>query len=103
MRVYVFETKAGNHHPHDTDGSLHDLQFLVKGFIEPVHLPEFEDQGIILLANEEGLLKGLAPNENLWPYFLVGPVIALGVEGEEFIGLDDGQIEFLRLWVEANK
>lgn len=102
MRVYYFGTNMGDHHPHDTEGQLHDLQALVGGFIEPVYLEEFTQFGIILLANEEGLLAGLDPNVNLYPYFLVGPVIALSSKGEEFVGLDAGQEEFIKEWIKAN-
>ena len=102
MRVYYFGTKIDDHHPHDTEGQLHDLQALVGGLIEPVYLEEFTQAGIILLANEEGLLAGLDPNENLYPYFLVGPVIAVAHTDEDFIGLYDDQIEFLQEWIKAN-
>ena len=102
MRVYYFGTNAGDRHPHGTEGQLHDLQALVGGFIETVYLPEFYQFGIILLVNEEGLLAGLHPNENLYPYFLVGNVVALSSKGEEFTGLDDGQVEFINEWLKAN-
>lgn len=103
MRVYYFGTRAGDHHPHDTEGQLHDLQALVGGLIEPVYLAEFTQFGIILLANEEGLLAGLEPNANLFPYFLVGNVVALSSSGEDFVGLDEGQVEFIREWLKANE
>lgn len=97
MRVYVIPS-VGAPHPHFTVGDLHDLQQLVGGYIEPVYLPEFEEMGIILLANEEGLLKGLPYNENLSPYFFVGNLIALSYEEDEFTGLDDSQLEYMREW-----
>lgn len=101
MRVYYIGTKIGDFHPHDTEGELYQLQHLVGGFIEPVHLPEFEEQGIILLANEEGLLKGLPINGNLLPYFFVGSMVALSVAGDDFTSLDDGQVEFMTEWLKA--
>ena len=103
MRVYVIGTKAGAHHPHFTSGELVDLQLLVGGFIEPVYLPEFTQYGIIFLANEEGLLAGLDCNVNLFPYFLVGTIVALSSKGEEFTGLDAGQEEFLKEWLKAHE
>lgn len=99
MRVFYIGTKEGRYHAHDTENTLYNLQSLVGGFIEPVYLPEFTDQGIVLLANEEGLLARLDVNENLWPYFLVGPVVALSTEGDRFVGLDDAQVEFMREWL----
>ena len=103
MRVYYFGTDEGFHHEHYTEGQLHDLQALVGGFIEPVYLPEFTQFGIILLANAEGLLAQLEPNENLFPYFLVGHVVALSSEGEEFTGLNDFQVDFIKRWLKANE
>ena len=102
MRVFYIGTHKGQYHPHDTAGQLHDLQSMVNGFIEPVYLPEFTDQGIILLVNEEGLLARLDVNENLWPYFLVGAVVALSSEGENFTGLSESQEYFLKEWLKAN-
>ena len=103
MRVYVFGTTEGNHYPFDIKGELHELQAIVEGFIEPVHLPEFEQFGILLLANEEGLLKGLEPNWNLFPYFFVGNMVALSTEGDEFTGLNEMQEEFIKEWLDNNR
>lgn len=100
MRVFYIGTHTGQYHPHDTAGQLHDLQAMVGGFIEVVCLTEFTDQGILLLANEEGLLAQLEVNENMWPYFLVGPIVALGVDGENFTGLSEAQQEFIQYWLE---
>lgn len=98
MRVYYFGIYPGEHRVLETPGDLHNLQSLVGGFIEPVYFPEFTEQGIILLANEEGLLSMLPVNENLWPYFLVGNVVALSTKGEEFDSLTDEQIAFIKDW-----
>ena len=102
MRVYYFGTKDGDHRPMDIGGELHELQALVYGYIEPVHLPEFEQFGILLLANEMGLLTGMDPNWNLFPYFFVGPMVALSTEGDEFAGLNAMQEEFIKEWLKAN-
>lgn len=102
MRVYTIGTKDGDHYPLNIKGELHELQELVGGYIEPVHLPEFEQYGIILLANETGLLDGLEPNWNLFPYFFVGPMVALSTKEDEFAGLDEMQEEFVKEWLKAN-
>lgn len=102
MRVFYIGTHEDDYHLRETAGQLHDLQSMVEGFIEPVYFPEFLEMDIILLANEEGLLARLEVNENLWPYFLVGPVVALRNDGENFAGLNDNQIDFLYQWFENN-
>ena len=78
---------------------LEFLQFMVDGYIEVAHLAELDEQGIVLIVNEEGLLNGLEPNENLFPFFFVGDVVFVAVDGEDFVGLNDEQIEFLRGWI----
>ncbi len=103
MRVYYIGTKTDDHRPMDIEGELHELQELVHGYIEPVHLPEFEQYGILLLANEQGLLTGLEPNWNLFPYFFVGPMVAISTKDDDFAGLSEGQEEFMEMWFKANR
>lgn len=64
------------------DGSLESLQRLVGGLIE--HVRFTRDTGI--LVDEEGKLKGLAPNFFLPTVMddLVGTVVFVGEAGEEF-------------------
>lgn len=102
MRVYIIPTKAPPH-PHDTDESdvLRNLQTLVGGFIEPCAPVQLKQQGIELLADEEGLLKQLPCNENLFPFFFVGPLVAVGIGDEDFVSLTPDQEEYLRMWLEG--
>lgn len=69
------------------DGSLQSLQRLVGGHIE--HVRFTGDVGI--LVDEEGKLKGLAPNFFLPSIAdeLVGTVIFVGETGEEFTDVPD--------------
>lgn len=83
----------------EIDGSLESFQKLVGGYIEPCAPVQLREQGIELLANEEGLLKGLAPNENLYPFFLVGDLVAVGVAEDEFTSLTVDQIKYLVRWL----
>lgn len=66
----------------DIDGSLKTLQWLVGGNIEPISL----DNGMVILCDEEGKLKGKEPNIYLDAIkdTLVGNIIILGEDGEEF-------------------
>lgn len=87
----------------EIDGSLGSLQAFVQGYIEPCAPAELKEWNIELLANEEGLLTGFDPNENLFPFFLVGNVIAVGVRGEDFASLSAYQVCKLVDWLEGLK
>lgn len=66
--------------------SLENLQKLVCGYIEAVPLQE----GVIILCNEMGKIQGLdwnIPHPHDKHDILVGTIIVLGVEGEEFTDL----------------
>lgn len=98
MRVYIIPAQA-MHHAHDTEGALHDLQALVGGYIEPCAPVELRKRGIELLANEEGLLRQLPVNINLFPFFFVGPLVAVGIGDEDFVSLTPDQEEYLKYWL----
>ena len=74
----------------DIDGELKTLQNLVGGYIETI---PYKDNVIILL-DEEGRLKDSQPNIIVPIYGdLVGNIVFIGVDGEDFTGLTDNQIE----------
>ena len=68
--------KTNNVIKNDVDiSTLERMQKLVGGYIEFVYV---NDKGIILVCNEEGLLQGLPPNEQVQRIYgisLVGDVI----------------------------
>lgn len=99
MRVYIIPAQA-MHHAHDTEGALHDLQALVGGYIEPCAPVELRQRGIELLANMEGLLRQLPVNINMFPFFFVGTLVAVGVSGEDFVSLTPYQESYLKKWLE---
>lgn len=74
---------------------LYELQEWVGGYIEVAPMVELEAKQIAMLVNEEGLLAGLDLNENLLPFFYVGSCVFVGVDGEDFVGLSDDQLEFV--------
>lgn len=55
----------------DIDNTLEALQGAVGGYIEAVRL----SRGIVILCDEEGKLKGLAPNIELRDDFIFGNVL----------------------------
>ena len=99
MRVIVIGTKEGNVRIHDTEGFLYDFQHLVDGYIEACAPAELRGQGIELLCNEEGLLRGLDCNVNLFPFFFVGTLVMVGFEGDRFTSLTDKQIDYAMQWL----
>lgn len=80
--------------------NLNDFQTVVKGPIEVTVHPAFNSlgkraQNIRMIVNEEGLLRQLPINENLLPFFYVGAVIFVGVEGENFRSLTRREIHYV--------
>ena len=62
---------------------LEDLQKEVGGYIEYVPFVP----GVVILCNEEGLLRGMPYNCRLFGHVFVGPVLVVGEDGEEFADL----------------
>lgn len=99
MRVCVIPTNQPVY-LHDLEGdTLKGLQSLVDGYIEPCAPAQLREVGIELLANEEGLLRGLAPNVNLFPFFFVGQLVAVGIGEEDFVSLTPVQEKKLLHWL----
>lgn len=88
-----FVDKIGN--------DLESLQKCVGGYIEPCAPAGLKCRGIELLANEEGMLKGLDPNKNLFPFFFLGDLVAVGVGEEDFQSINVTQYDYLMTWLEG--
>ncbi len=67
------------------DNSLEGLQKLVGGYIETVTVED-----CVVICNEEGRLLGMKPNCRFRNVDFVGPVIAVGIAGENFASLGEG-------------
>ena len=102
MRVYLIPAQA-MHHGYDfhDDLILGSLQSYVGGLIEPCAPVQLKERGIELLCNEEGLLVGMPININMFPFFYVGDLVAVGVSGEEFVSLTPEQEAYLKKWLES--
>jgi hypothetical protein len=68
------------------------LQAVVGGYIEAVH-PTRPD--LVMICNEEGLLKHL-PVNRLLGYQFVGTVFFCGSKGDQFISLTPEDITYLK-------
>ena len=66
---------------------LEDLQKEVGGYIERISFVP----GVAILCNEEGRLRGMPYNCTLFGVKLVGPVLVVGEDGEEFADLKDAK------------
>lgn len=74
--------------------SLRVMQQLVDGLIEPVQLTE----KTTMICNDMGKLNGMKKNFYLEPLndWIFGPVIFVGVDGEDFCDLDDDEADLIR-------
>ena len=65
------------------DNTLEAFQKAVDGYIETVTVAK----DLVIICNEEGRLRGLPFNVELFGVGFVGTVIVAGVKGEEFASL----------------
>lgn len=83
----------------DIGNDLETLQTLVGGYIETVRLPL---EGAVVIVNEEGKLMGLKENRTLVNLdrsrveTLVGTIVIVGDDGEEFGNLTEIQASRLK-------
>ena len=70
----------------EMENTLAALQQAVGGYIETVTLSA--DAAII--CNEEGRLQGLPYNCDFLVISFVGPILVVGIDGDEMYSLDDG-------------
>ena len=71
----------------EIDNELSALQKEVGGYLESVTFAE----DAAILCDEEGRLKGYAYNCNICGVDFVGPILVVGVDGEEFCDLADAE------------
>ena len=71
--------------------TLEALQQAVGGYIETVSFCE----DALVICNEEGRLQGLPYNCDFLGISFVGPILIVGVDGDEMCSLDDGNAALL--------
>ncbi len=64
----------------EIEDTVKGIQMAVGGYFETITLKE----GLCLLCDEEGKIKGLKPNVILKGDVIVGPIVLVGVNGSEF-------------------
>ena len=82
----------------EIDNTLETLQGLVGGYIEVV-LPERNNEGILMIVNEEGKLRRMEANFALGDDLIVGTAIFIGEDGEEFRGLTEHEAGLARGYI----
>lgn len=75
----------------EIENTLPALQRAVGGYIETVTLAT----DCCIICNEEGRLEGLPYNLTFCGVSFVGPILVVGIDGDEFSSLDKQQIDFL--------
>lgn len=71
--------------------TLESLQKLVGGYIQTVHWVD----GMVIICNEEGKLQNLPFNIRLRDDIIVGTLVIVGTDGEEFTDVPDELLERL--------
>lgn len=71
--------------------SVQTFQELVGGYVEPIHLGE----GVYMLCNEDGKLLGLEPNFSIGQELIVGNVLFVSSDGQDFTSLTTEQINMI--------
>lgn len=69
------------------DNTLEALQELVRGYIEVVHFGD-----LLMIVNEDGKFLEMEPHIAFPADVVVGNVVILGEDGEEFRGLTQAEI-----------
>lgn len=75
----------------DIPNTLEELQASVGGYIEAVNLAK----DAALICNEEGLILNMPYNIKFLGAEFVGPILIVGVDGEEFTDLSPENTGFL--------
>ena len=90
MKIIV-KNPGQNPHYEWTDNTLEALQSIVGGYIEVVTLAP----DLALICNEEGRIYGLPRNCEICGVDFVGPIMAVGVNDDEFEDVPISVNEFI--------
>lgn len=83
------------------DNTLEAFQDLVGGCIQTAPIAQINDENMIVLCNEEGLLRQMEPNKALFPFFFVGNVVFVNYAEDEFASLTPAQSGFVEGWLKG--
>lgn len=83
MRV-IYKAPGGKPEIRDIPNTLEELQASVGGYIESCTFAT----NAAVICNEEGRLRGLPYNCRFLGVDFVGPILIVGIDGDEFADLD---------------
>lgn len=101
MKILRIGTEMNDLKITEIDGSLSSMQEVVGGHIEPIFLEELTEHKIVMIANEEGVLKYLPLNENLSPFFFVGTLFVCGYHRDELTSISNKQLAAFFEWLDT--
>ena len=85
-------------HTATINNTLERFQMIVKGYIECVPLGFVLGKGnVVIICNEEGRLMGMEHSCTVCGIDFCGPIIAVGVDGEEFADVPIDFEDWLKL------
>lgn len=64
--------------------NLEALQKAVEGYIEAITVSRGDGRDLVIICNEEGKIRGMAHNVTIYGEDFVGPILVVGVDGEDF-------------------
>lgn len=103
MKILIKHPKARPEELEILKLDLQNLSSILECFdIEVIKRPPFDEQGIIILADEDGKLRDKQYNFEMWhgginKTVLVGTVLFVGNnEQDQWTGLSDEQIDFVK-------
>ncbi len=64
--------------------NLEAMQKAVEGYIEAITVSRGDGRDLVIICNEEGKLRGMAQNVTIYGEDFVGPILVVGVDGEDF-------------------
>lgn len=76
----------------EIENTLESLQKYVGGYIETVTIAE----DACIVCNEEGRMLGLKRNCTLFGHEFVGPILLVGVKGDEFCDTPETFLELMK-------
>lgn len=91
MRIVVKEV-GKKPEVREINGHLHEMQEIVGGYIECVHI----GSRLVCVCNENGKLNELPPNFMLNGDIICGDVFFIGVAEDDFTSLNNMQIQFVK-------
>lgn len=78
------------------DNTLSSFQKAVGGYIEAVTITK----DVVVICNEDGRIRGLEYNTSLSGFDFYGPIVVVGVKGDEFTSVEGELISFLLYFLE---